>query len=274
MRPAFLLMLALAAGCGPAAPDNAFHLATVDYWPEQRLLFVASRGSGAVNVLRVPASPRQGSLDYVERLDEPTRKRVVRLAVDRGRGRLWVADERAVYVHPLEPPGAARVIAVPATDYDDRISDLSIDEHGNAYLHTRGGSLIYRVDAAMLGLEKWLEPFARLPDGGLLSYRRVLHSKDDRHLLFQSPKDGAILRIDLRSREVSRIELPTPVDLGCGLLFWADDWMGEAQATGAADPRPATLTAVHCLGHWIADIHLDAGLRRGLGRQVFGNSAR
>jgi len=43
-----LLLLAFLTGCGPVTPSAHEHLANVDYWPEQQLLFLASIASGAI----------------------------------------------------------------------------------------------------------------------------------------------------------------------------------------------------------------------------------
>ena len=77
LRITIPLAVALAA-CQPLQQPANTHLTAIDYWPEEHMLFVAVPQSGAVDVLRVPESPRQGALDFVDRLAEPSRHDIVR----------------------------------------------------------------------------------------------------------------------------------------------------------------------------------------------------
>lgn len=243
-------LLPLLVACNaPAPPAHNLYLATVDYWPERQLLFLASPGSGIVDVMRVPSSPRQGSLDFVERLTDPMRHEVLRLSVDRARGRLWVADRRIVYVYELEPRKLAARVPMYAHQAPP-ISDLALDSEGNAYVLLGGGSFVYRVSSASLQLEKWLETAHRSPEKAASGRGRALLTKDSRYLLFQAPADGRLLRVDVQSRRVEAVQRTMPVDLDCGALFWKDDAL------------VASLTAFHCRGRWIGEIKLDPQLRR------------
>jgi hypothetical protein len=268
LRYCAALGVLIAVACGPLPELHNPHLATVDYWPDGRLLFVATPGSGIVDVMRVTSPPRQG-LDFVERLTEPARNEVVRLSVDRVRGRLWVVDHHAVYLYHLTQHGSASLFSIPAepdrarpsTGQDAWITDLTIDDKGNAYVLLRGGALIYRVDSTTLKPDIWVRTIAGTNERPVFSDSRVLLTKDSRFLLFQSPKDGRLRRIDVLSKEVQTIAYPTPIDLSCGYLFWTDDWDGKTSDSAAIDPRAASLTAFGCHKRRVADITLDPQLR-------------
>jgi len=258
--------LLAAAGC-EHAPANNLHLALVDYWPEQQLLFVGSLNSNQIDVLRVPSSPRAGPPDYFDRITIPTRSPIKRIVVDGQRGRLWAADLHGVHVYPLKPPGSASVMPGPATvipipsiRYDDRINDIGLDAHGNAFVYTRGSALIYRIDGATLTIEEWLRPFKARTDAGALLQPRVIHSKDGLYALVQSPRDARLIRIDLRTRKVTPLDPPLSLNLQCGLLLWADDWGDDFMAL-PVPPFSGTIKALDCEDRWIADIALDEDLR-------------
>jgi len=252
-----LLVLIVMSGCDRNALAPAFHLAMVDYWPEQQLLFVASRHSGTVDVLRFPEDRSHAAPEHVERLEHPLRRAVLRLVVDRKRGRVWVADHGAFFVYHFAPRAPETVVILPRERFEDRIHDLSLDDKGNGYVHTRSGSLIYRVDATTLQAQPWLQPFGSVPDAGFQSTNRVLHSPDQRYLMFQSTKDGTLLRVDIASREITSVRVAKPVDLRCGLLFWSALWQKDATAQTAAGPAGDTLKAIDCLGRWTADINVS-----------------
>ena len=241
----WITWLILLAGCGPGAPRQSnLHLAMVDYWPAGRLLFVAAPGSGVVDVLRVPAEPRQAGLEFIERLDDPARRQVIRLVVDRRRGSIWIADSYAVHIHHYRSGTSlpTRVVRLPSDDPRFAISDLSIDEEGNGYAHTRGGARIYRIDAITYALENWLEPFSGVV-GPASALSRVLHTRDQRHVLVRSPVYDLVLQIDLRSKNVAHLRPKHPVNLDCALLFWRGD-------SGA-------VTALNCYGLGATDIELQ-----------------
>jgi hypothetical protein len=252
LRSLLAIVLVIVSGCDGTPLAPAFHLAMVDYWPEQQLLFVASRHSGTVDVLHFQDGSTQASPEHVERLEHPWRRAVIRLIVDRKRGRVWIADHAMVFVYPFAPRGAETVITIPRERFEDRIHDLSLDDKGNGYVHTRGGSLIYRVDATTLGAESWLQPFGSVPDSGFRSTNRVLHSPDQRYLLFQAPRDGTLLRINIASGDMTTLRLTEPIDLRCGLLFWAAPWQEHVTAK-VGD----TVKAIDCLGRWTAEIRLS-----------------
>jgi hypothetical protein len=244
------LALALAA-CQPVLQPANGHLTAVDYWPEQRLLFMAVPHSGAVDVLRVPESPRQGSLDFVDRLSEPSRHGVIRLAVDRVHKRLWIADASAVYVYPLSPPGPAVRIShgPPLTPL---VTDLVVDAEGNGYVFMGGGERIDRVSATTLKAESWLAIGHPGPRTQRMVGERALLAKDGRHVLFRSPESGSLLSIDLATREIARLESRELDSLECAALMWSDH---------------DGVTAVPCRGEAVAQIGLTPALAR-VGRHI------
>jgi hypothetical protein len=250
----------MAGGCDSIAIAPTFHLAMVDYWPEQHLMFVASRHSGTVDVLRFPEEGTHAGPEHVERLEHHSRRAVVRLIVDRERGRVWIADHGAVFVYHFAPRAPATVITIPRERYGDRIHDLSLDAKGNGYVHTHGGSLIYRVDAVTLVAETWLQPFGPIADSGFHSTNRVLHSPNQRYLIFQSPRGGTLLRVDIASREITNVRVAKPVDLHCGLLFWSAPWQKNAPSQTADGPGGDTLKGIDCLGRWTAEIDFSSDM--------------
>jgi hypothetical protein len=250
VRVTAIALFAALAACDAPAPNE--HLTSVDYWPEEGVLFVGLPRSGAIDVLRVPQSPRQGSLDFIERLTDASRHEVQRIAVDRAHRRLWVADRRAIYVYPLQPRGPATSIAFgPAGDAP--ISDLVIDPDGNGYVFVAGGARIFRVDAATLRSELWLETsYASRQSAAPLSGRALL-TRDGREVIFQSPGDGSLVRVDLRSRHSSRIERDSPIALDCATFLWNAD---------------GNIAAFHCRGRSIGEIRLGGAMRHSVERYL------
>jgi hypothetical protein len=229
--------------CQPAPPDGGASLGLVDYWPNERMLFVGARDAGYVDVFHVPASASQSGLEFVRRLENPTRDRLVRLAADRARGRLWVASAGEVEVYVFrsgEGAPSATSITIPG----EWISDLMLDADGNAFVHKKGGAEIYRIDADSLATEKWLEPFPYVLGHAPLSTtrNRAVLTRDQRHIVFQSPLYGTLARIDVRSKKVEHLEIKPPFDLTCGVLFWK--YGSEAIET------------IGCDGRWSAELDL------------------
>jgi DNA-binding beta-propeller fold protein YncE len=237
------LAMALAA-CQPLPPPANAHLTAVDYWPEERMLFIAVPHSGAVDVLRVPESPRQGSLDFVDRLSEPGRHGIVRIAVDRLGKRLWVADSSSVYVYPLAPRApAARISHGPPLT--PPVTDLIVDADGNGYVFMGGGERIDRVAAGTLKAETWLAIGQPGPRTLRTVGERALLAKDGHTVLFRAPDTGNLLRVNLATREVVRLESRELDALDCAALMWSES---------------ETLTAVPCRGEAVAQIGLGPAL--------------
>lgn len=241
--PALAMVL---AACQPVTPPANAHLTAIDYWPEERMLFMAVPQTGAVDVLRVPQSPRQGSLDFVDRLSEPGRHAIVRIAVDRVNKRLWVADTSSVYVYPLAPRGPAVRIShgPPLTPL---VTDLIVDADGNGYVFMGGGERIDRVAAATLKSETWLAIGHPGPRTQRTIGERALLAKDGHTVLFRAPDTGSLLRVDLATREVVRLESRELDAFDCAALMW-----GESES----------LTAVPCRGEAVAQIGLGPALAR------------
>ncbi len=241
-----ILALLTCAACQPLPPPANLHLSAVEYWPEGRLLFVAVPRSGAVDVLRVPEDPRQGSLDFVERLAETGRRDVVRLAVDRVHRRLWVAESRGVDVYPLAPRGPATRVShgPPLTP---PVSDLIIDPEGNGYLFMAGGERIDRVSAATLRPEHWLGIGHAGPRTSRTVAERGVITKDGRQAYLRSPEDGSLLRIDLATRKVVKVERREVEGLDCATLM-----LGDTDA----------IAAIPCRGQAIVQVPLEADLTR------------
>src|SRR6185295_5276531 len=111
-----------------------------------------------------------------------------------------------------------------------------------------------------LTIAEWLSPFKALTNTGGLLQPRVIHSKDGRYALLQSPRDARLIRIDLRTRNITPLDPPLPLTLQCGLLLWADDW-GEDFQAAPVHPYAGTITTLDCQDMWSADIELDADLQ-------------
>lgn len=225
----------LAACSEPRVPTN-FHLATVAADPQRALLFVAQPGFGAVDVL-------QGQR-FVARLSDPARRHVLRLAVDAGRGRLWVADFRLVQAYRVDNLTELKRYALPPDSYHERFSDLALDSAGNVFVLARGGARLYRIDAQSLDMAVWLDLGDRATDAAVLLANRLLASADDRYLLVAAPARGALLRIDLRTKTVSPVALNRTADLTCGVFFW--------------ETPPSAIRVLDCVGAWDARIALAA----------------
>jgi hypothetical protein len=255
--PSALLTCGLiASACSQPLPPTNFHLATVVTSPEHRFLFVAQPGQGAIDVLRVHASGNDAP-SFVARLHDPKRTHILRLAVDRKRDRLWVADFWLVQVYELAGLKEVRRYELERNGpYYERFSDLVLDNDGNAFILARGGARIYRIGTTSLELERWLELDQRVSDAAVLLANRVLKSPDDRYLLLPAPASGALLRVDIRTRQIERGVAESP-DLTCGLLLW-----------GAT----TRLHAFDCTGRW--DVEMDLRGPKGIGVVVRGERRR
>jgi hypothetical protein len=185
-------------------------------------------------VLRIAGSA------FLARLADPQRTHIVRLSVDRDRGRLWVADFKLVQVYALPGLEELRRYELPRDRYYERFGDLAIDNAGNAFVLSRGGARLYRIDSGSLDLEPWLDLDERAADAALLLANRILKSPDDRHLFLPSPTRGSLLRVDTRSKQV--VTMSDAPNLVCGLLFW--------------DSTPERIRAFDCTGRWEARIEL------------------
>lgn len=243
---ALVLCEALAA-CQPAPRDGGASLGLVDYWPDEQMLFVGARDGGHVDVFHLPASARQSGLEFVQRLEHPARKRLIRLVVDRTRGRLWVAGPEDVQLYTYtqgERAPSSTSITVPG----EWISDLMLDADGNAFVHTKGGAQIYRIAADTLAREKWLEPFPYVLETASLytTRNRAVLTRDQRQIIFQSPLYGTFARIDLQSKKVEHLEIKPPLELTCGLLFWK--YSSEV------------IQAMDCDGRWGAELDFYPGI--------------
>jgi len=241
--PALSLSLVLAA-CQPMTQPANTHLTAIDYWPEERMLFVTVPHSGAVDVLRVPESPRQGSLDFIDRLSEPSRHGVVRIAVDRVHKRLWVADSSAVFVYPLAPrrPAVRIEHGPPLTPM---VTDLIVDAEGNGYVFMGGGERIDRVAAGTLKSETWLTIGHPGPRTQRTVGEHALLAKDGQAVLFRAPDSGNLLRVNLATREVVRMESRELDAVECAALMW-----GESDS----------IAAVPCRGEAVAQIGIGPAL--------------
>lgn len=239
-----LFVFLVVTGCTPVPSDNE-QLALTDYWPEQRLLFIAHPRSGAVDVLRVPEAPRQGQLDFVERLTDRARTQVLRVAVDRARGRLWIADRDAIYIHQYWPRGSVTRIAY-GLRHEAQLSDVVLDPDGNGYAFAASGARIYRISADTLESQLWLEAEGYPTQSKIVPARRVLIAKDGKQAIFESPRDGALYKVDLGQRKFTKLRRNGPVLLDCAVLLWND----------AAED---SITAFHCYGRWTATIRIDHG---------------
>jgi hypothetical protein len=228
------------AACQPVAPPSNAHLSAVDYWPESHLLFVAAQKSGVVDVLRVPENPRQGSFDFVERLAEPGRREIVRIAVDRVNRRLWVADPGGVSVYPLAPRGPATRIphGPPLTPL---LTDLVIDAEGNGYLFMGGGERIDRVDATTLRADPWLTVGHPGPRTSRSIAARALVAKDGHHVIFRPPGENVLVSVDLATREMAKIERRDIDAFDCAALLWN---------------RADSIVAIPCRGDSVGEIPL------------------
>jgi hypothetical protein len=251
-----VLVLALCgflAACQRAPRDGGASLGLVDYWPEQQMLFVGTRDSGHVDVFHVPASAGRAGLEFVQRLESPARTRLIRLVVDRTRGRLWVATPEEVQVYAYRPGEwvpSITSISLPG----EWISDLMLDADGNALVATKGGVEIHRIDAETLGREKWLEPFPYVLKTATLSTtrNRAVLSRDQRQIIFQSPLYGTFARIDVQSRKVEHLEIFPSLELTCGLLFWKYE--------------SDVIEAMDCDGRWSAELDFHPGVRTVMSR--------
>ncbi len=87
-----VLGLVLAA-CHPANP-GAMAKRVEATWAERQLLFVADPSLGTVRVFHLRAAPQ-----LIAELRAPGRSEVRDIAIDAGRGRIWVLGDGAVYLH-------------------------------------------------------------------------------------------------------------------------------------------------------------------------------
>lgn len=222
------------------------HLASIVYWPDERLLFVAAPRSPMIDVLRVPTAPREGTLDFVGQLRTPGGQEILRLALDPANGRLWAADREAIHVYPLRPLGAPTRIAFRPPGINP-IDDLVLDAEGNGFVFIAGGARIDRVPALTLRPERWLEAPWLAPRASRFATGRAVAARDGRQLLFQLPRNGGLLRVDRASRETLTIHRAAPIVLDCAALLWHD---GES--------RPV----LHCRGRSTVEIELDPAMTR------------
>jgi hypothetical protein len=236
----------LQPSCTPPPEATNFHLATVAAAPEHGLLFVAQPGRGAVDVLALaPEGRRNEAPRFVATLLHEERNHVLRLAVDRERGRLWIADVRVVQVYGLARLEVLHTYRFAGSVYYERFSDLALDRAGNAWLLSRGGARIHRIEADSLDLEHWLDVGNRASDLSLLLANRALASPDGSHLFLAAPTTGNLLRVDLNTKSVLPVTAAS-ANLTCGLLFW--------------EQGSAAIRALDCTGRWQAEVSIAASL--------------
>jgi hypothetical protein len=239
------VVIALLPACAPPESTSNFHLATVAAAPEHGLLFVAQPGRGAVEVLTfAPPGAGDNAIRFVATLVHADRNHVLRLAVDRERGRLWVADLRITEVYGLPGLNLVRAYRPDSSAYHERYSDLALDGAGNAWVLSRGGARIYRIDANSLELEHWLDVDNRASDMAILLANRALTSADNRYLFLAAPVTGKLLQIAVNDKAVATVS-GASANLSCGLLFW--------------EQRAATIRALDCMGRWQAQIDIVGG---------------
>jgi len=234
--------------CSEVPRVSNFHLATVAASPEHGLLFLAQPGFGTVDALRVisDGSPSQAP-QFFRRMAQSERSHVLRLSVDRRGSRLWIVDFRMVQAYELPSLKEVRRYVLPANLYHERFVDLVLDSFGNAFVLSRGGARVHRIDALTLEMETWADLGDRAADAALLLANRALITPDDRFLLIASPTGRGLLSMDLESRRVTAVK-GVGADFSCGLLFWDDQ---------------AAIQAFDCTGQWEARIELTPDRKKG-----------
>jgi hypothetical protein len=122
---------------------------------------------------------------------------------------------------------------------------MVVDGEGNGYVFMGGGERIDRVAAETLKAETWLAIGHPGPRTQRTVGERALLAKDGRSVLFGAPDTGNLLRVNLATRELTRMQSRELDALDCAALMW-----GEA----------GTVAAVPCRGEAVAQIGIGPAL--------------
>ncbi len=149
---------------------------------------------------------------------------VLGLLVDEDRGSLWAATAAVPAMKGFEPnmDGTAalaeidlesgairRVLPLPhraGDQYSHVLGDLALAPDGSLFITDSGGPQIWRLAPGAADLELWLEH----PE--FLSLQGIVVAAD-LGALFVADHASGLLRVDLATREVRRVELPTDTTL-------------------------------------------------------------
>jgi hypothetical protein len=113
-------------------------------WAERQLLFVGDDRTGLVRVFHLRAAPL-----LVGELRAPGRAAVRGIAVDGGRGRIWVLADAAVYLHDARSYALVRRIPLPSA----AVTQLVLDAAGVPLLQGGDGETLARIDTSILAVE-------------------------------------------------------------------------------------------------------------------------
>ena len=98
------------------------------------------------------------------------------------------------------------------------VTDLIVDGEGNGYVFMGGGERIDRVAADTLKAESWLAIGHPGPRTQRMVGERALLTKDGHTVLFRAADTGNLLRVNLATREVVRLESRELDALDCAAL--------------------------------------------------------
>lgn len=175
------------------------------------------------------------------------------LKLDR-RGRLYVAGAATAKMFVYLPSGRL-VRAFDSSDGRDAfVSDVAVTRSGDAYFTDSRRPVLFRVRAAQLrkprprttALKPWLD-FT----GTVLQYESgfnvngIVVTGDDQHLIVVQSNTGSLFRIEIATKRVAKIETPSALTNGDGLLL-----------------RGRTLYVVRNATGVIEKLRLDRGLTR------------
>ena len=129
----------------------------------------------------------------------------------------------------------------------------------NGYGVLGGGTELYKVPSRSLEPEKWIETTSYTPGGASgVHGSRAIVTKNSQFLVFNSPIDGRLARLDLATRELTGIKRSTPVPFVCGPFMWIDDWGGDMVDSVATNPIEGSLMWFRCGRRSPGELHFDS----------------
>jgi Cu-Zn family superoxide dismutase len=117
---------------------------------------------------------------------------------------------RRIFVYDL--PGGRFVRRFEITT-DGLVNDVAFAPNGDVYATDSTNGVLYRIPAAALSKRtsatRKLRPFVRLAKTPVGSYSNGLVAAGDRYLLVVGTSTGVLARVDLQTRRVRAVDLPT-----------------------------------------------------------------
>ncbi|GAM98154.1 hypothetical protein U91I_01785 [alpha proteobacterium U9-1i] len=267
------LAVALAACASPPPPpepprpsiERAFTIAEPDLVPEG-IAYDPQTGATYVSSTwqrRIVRVARDGAqTDFTPR-NSNAMYGVIGMRVDAQRRRLWAAHASAGASMPIRDDASSGQGGLALFDLDTGrlvrnltlndgvphfLNDLDIAADGSLYISDTMSGIVYRVGPNGAALE----PFLTLPEDGR---GNGVALSDDNRTLYVADARGGVFRIDIATRQATRVALPEGVRIGAdGLYLYEGDlvsvqpWTGDCRVCRyTLDETGLRITAVRAL---------------------------